>query len=124
MMKTSSSDEQRKRSSKRNTKRDSINNYVTNVLTKQENDDEQQPTSTPTQITISTNPDSSRKYENVSAFRRYQANTEATNRTNAQPPQGQSPSTDDDRRQRTPLDDVIYKYQIILFLIINLFFRF
>lgn len=91
----SSPEDQKRKKSQKTTKKDSITNYVNNVLTKQDTDDEQQPSVTPTQITIETNPSNFSGYENISAFRRYQTNAEGRSRTSAQR-QDQSTSSDDE----------------------------
>ena len=67
--------------------RSSIKNYVSSVLHKHGQDD-----NSTSRIRI--DPTGSKNYENISAFRQYQSNSERTERTNAQ---RQDESSDEDR---------------------------
>jgi len=103
---TSSEDDQKRKSSKKTTKKDSIKNYVTGLLTQHGEDDEQEIDLTQTQMKIDTNPDEFPDYENISAFRRYQSDTEGANRTDAQRQQHGSSSSDEEIKNPTPSDEV------------------
>ena len=103
---TSSSDGQRRKSSRRTRKKDSIKNYVTNVLSKQSEDDDQHIDLTRTQMRIGTGPDSSHGYENVSAFRRYQSNTDPATTTDSQRQHRQSSSSGEELRDDTLSEQV------------------
>ncbi len=97
---SSSSDDQQERPSNVSNKKDSIKNYVTNVLHRHGRDDEQPTDLTQTQIKIDTRAGIPRSYENVSAFRQYQSNTEGMTRTDAQQRQGEDSTSDEDDNLR------------------------
>ncbi len=107
---TSSSEGKKRKSPRKTTRRtSSIKNYVTDILTKQQDgDDHQRIDLTQTQMKIKTSSDPFRKYENISAFRRYQPTTDTTTRTDPQQQQQrQSSSSDDELKDHTLTEEVI-----------------
>jgi hypothetical protein len=103
----SSSDNQENIPSNVATKKDSIKNYVTNLLHRQGGDVEQSPDLTQPEITIDTRTGIRPGYENVSAFRQYHSNAEATARTDAQQRRNEDITSDeDDLRGRSSTEQV------------------
>jgi hypothetical protein len=93
---TSSSEDQKNKSSKFASKTDSIKNYVTNVLARHGGTDEQQAHLGQTHIKIEPTGGTYRGYENVSAFRQYYVNAEGTARIDAQRRQEPGFTSDDE----------------------------
>jgi hypothetical protein len=93
---TSSSEGQRRKSSRKTKKTNSIKDYVTDILTKQ---DDEPVDLTQTEMKIHTSSDNYPQYQNMSAFRRYQSNTQRKDK--------QSSSSEDELKDHTPPVDEV-----------------